>query len=582
MSEQNHPAPTSKNVTGLLLRLGAGATATAFLASALVAATTAPAAAVTRGNIVAVAQSQFANASRNHEEPMGSGCNYYTGYFRSWKPAGGCPATDGVQWRDSDWCADFSKYVWKNAGVPEADVAETNGGVLTGWASSFKDYGTKHGTWHARSTGYAPQPGDAVVFDWDQSGDIDHVGIVKSSNATTVYTIEGNSGDRIKENSYSRTNVDIVGYSAPVGAEDGPPATPATDASGTSDVRADFNGDGLDDVAAFYDYPGARTVLFIWSAKAGGGFNPPVSMWDSGAGNFEQPRAKAIAGDFNGDGLADIGTFYDYPGARTGLWIWTAKTGGGFNSPVMSWDSGAGNFEQPRAKAVTGDFNGDGLADIGTFYDYPGARTGLWIWTAKAGGFNSPVMSWDSGAGNFEQPRAKAIAGDFNGDGLADVGTFYDYPGARTGLWTWTAKTGGGFNPPTMSWDSGAGNFEQPRAKPIVGDFNGDNMTDISTFYDYPGARTGLWTWTAKTGGGFNPPTMTWDSGAGNFEQPRAKAVTGDFNGDGLADISTFYDYPGGRTGLWTWTAKTGGFNAPTMTWDSGAGNWDQFRTKPV
>ncbi|WP_433512172.1 FG-GAP repeat domain-containing protein [Nonomuraea sp. CA-143628] len=361
--------------------------------------------------------------------------------------------------------------------------------------------------------------------------------------------------------------------------------TPSTDPpSGTSEVKSDFNGDGLEDVAAFYDYPGARTVLFVWSAKAGGGFNTPVSMWDSGAGNFEQPRAKAIAGDFNGDGLADVGTFYDYSGGRTGLWIWTAKAGGGFNAPVMSWDSGAGNFEQPRAKAVTGDFNGDNMTDIGTFYDYSGGRTGLWIWTAKAGGgFNAPVMSWDSGAGNFEQPRAKAIAGDFNGDGLADVGTFYDYSSARTGLWIWTAKAGGGFNAPAMSWDSGAGNFEQPRAKPIVGDFNGDNMTDISTFYDYSGGRTGLWIWTAKAGGGFNAPAMSWDSGAGNFEQPRVKAVTGDFNGDNMTDISTFYDYSGGRTGLWTWTAKAGGgFNAPAMTWDSGAGNWDQFRTKPI
>ncbi|MCA2220765.1 CHAP domain-containing protein [Nonomuraea aurantiaca] len=567
----------------LLRRLSGAAVVTALAGTGLIALTAAPAAAVSRAGIVSVAQSQLGNASRNHEDPAGSGCNYYTGYFRPWKPASGCASSDGVQWRNSDWCADFSKYVWKNAGVPDAEVDETNGGVLTGWASSFKDYGTKHGTWHARSTGYAPQPGDAVVFDWDQSGDIDHVGIVKSSNAGTVYTIEGNSGNRIKENSYARTNIDIVGYSAPVGAETGPPATPA-DASGTSDVRADFNGDGLEDVAAFYDYPGARTVLFVWSAKAGGGFNAPVSTWDSGAGNFEQPRAKAVAGDFNGDGLGDVGTFYDYPGARTALWIWTAKAGGGFNAPVNAWDSGAGNFEQPRAKAVAGDFNGDGLTDVGTFYDYPGARTALWIWTAKAGGgFNAPTNTWDSGAGNFEQPRLKPVAGDFNGDGLGDVGGFYDYPGARTVLFVWSAKAGGGFNAPVSTWDSGAGNFEQPRAKAVAGDFNGDKLTDVGTFYDYSGARTALWIWTAKAGGGFNVPTNTWDSGAGNFEQPRAKPVTGDFNGDGHGDIGTFYDYPGGRTALWVWTANTSsGFNAPTNTWDSGAGNWDQFRTKPV
>ncbi|WP_203982391.1 CHAP domain-containing protein, partial [Sphaerisporangium rufum] len=176
-----------------------------------------PAAAVTRTAIVSVAQDQLGNSTRNHESPMGSGCNYYTGYFRTWKPSSGCPSSDGVQWRDSDWCADFAKYVWKNSRVPYADVPETSGGVLTGWASSFKDYGVKYGTWQTRASGYTPQPGDAVVFDWDHDGDIDHVGIVSSANSSTVYTIEGNSGDRTKANSYSRSTADIHGYSAPVG-----------------------------------------------------------------------------------------------------------------------------------------------------------------------------------------------------------------------------------------------------------------------------------------------------------------------------------------------------------------------------
>ena len=207
-------------------RLGGGLATTVLLGTGIIAATASPAAAVSRDSIVSIAQGQLGNSSRNHEQPMGSGCNYYTGYFRSWKPSAGCPSSDGVQWRDSDWCADFSKYVWKNAGMRYANVAETDGGVLTGWAASFKNYGTKYGTWHTRSSGYTPQPGDAVVFDWDQSGDIDHVGIVKSATSGTVYTIEGNSGDRIKENSYSRTNVDIVGYSAPLGIDSTPDPEP--------------------------------------------------------------------------------------------------------------------------------------------------------------------------------------------------------------------------------------------------------------------------------------------------------------------------------------------------------------------
>ncbi|WP_203986858.1 CHAP domain-containing protein, partial [Sphaerisporangium rufum] len=192
--------------------LAAGVVALAGLELALVT----PASAATRGDIVSVAQRELGDSDRNVERPAGSGCNYYTGLFRTWKSSSGCGSADGVKFRDSDWCADFAKYVWQSAGVDHADVAETAGGVLTGWASSFKDYGVKYGTWHTRSSGYTPQPGDSLVFDWDHNGDIDHVGIVTSATSGTVYTIEGNTSDAIHARSYSRSSADIVGYSAPI------------------------------------------------------------------------------------------------------------------------------------------------------------------------------------------------------------------------------------------------------------------------------------------------------------------------------------------------------------------------------
>ncbi|MFC4532546.1 CHAP domain-containing protein [Sphaerisporangium dianthi] len=201
-----------------------------LMSTGLVAIAGSPAAAVSRATIVSVAQAELANSSRNYASGSnGDGvCNFYTGVFRTWKSASGCPSSDGVQWRASDWCADFAKYVWKNAGVPYADISEGSGGVLTGWASSFKNYGTQYGTWHTRSSGYQPVAGDAVVFDWEGDGVINHVGIVTSNDGSSVYTIEGNSGSpsRTRAKSYALGSSSIVGYSAPVDGSSPPPPPP--------------------------------------------------------------------------------------------------------------------------------------------------------------------------------------------------------------------------------------------------------------------------------------------------------------------------------------------------------------------
>ncbi|GAA0375620.1 hypothetical protein Acor_81030 [Acrocarpospora corrugata] len=218
-----------------LRQLISGAATALVIAAGLVTIAAGPAsAAATRAQIVSVAQTELNNASRNHgagPQSTWGVCNYYTGVFRTWKPAtSSCPTTDGVRWRESDWCADFAKYVWKNAGVTYANIAEGSGGVLTGVAASFKDYGTTYGTWHTRSSGYTPEPGDAVVFDWEGDGVINHVGIVSSANASTVYTIEGNSGtpSMTRARSYTRSSASIVGYSAPVGVGSTPPTQPPT------------------------------------------------------------------------------------------------------------------------------------------------------------------------------------------------------------------------------------------------------------------------------------------------------------------------------------------------------------------
>ena len=65
---------------------------------------------------------------------------------------------------------------------------------------------------------YEPCAGDIIFFDWDsdgQDGSSDHVGIVDRVEDGVVYTVEGNSGDSCRQNSYPIGYYEILGYGTP-------------------------------------------------------------------------------------------------------------------------------------------------------------------------------------------------------------------------------------------------------------------------------------------------------------------------------------------------------------------------------
>ena len=57
-----------------------------------------------------------------------------------------------------------------------------------------------------------PSPGDLIFFDWGGDGNVDHVGIVENVADGTVYTVEGNSGNRVRRRDYSLGSAVIYGY----------------------------------------------------------------------------------------------------------------------------------------------------------------------------------------------------------------------------------------------------------------------------------------------------------------------------------------------------------------------------------
>lgn len=103
------------------------------------------------------------------------------------------------------WCATFVSWCLNNAGVPKSIAIRS---------ISVRVYET---TYRAKDQfylkgDYQPQPGDLIIF---SSAGASHIGIVVSSDATTVYTIEGNTSNMVAQRSYPLDYEQITGYIKP-------------------------------------------------------------------------------------------------------------------------------------------------------------------------------------------------------------------------------------------------------------------------------------------------------------------------------------------------------------------------------
>lgn len=96
------------------------------------------------------------------------------------------------------WCADQCGYI-ESGTVPKFSLCSAG----MEWFESRGQF---------RDGSYVPAIGDIVFFDWGNDGSIDHVGIVESVVDGIVYTIEGNSGDKVARRNYAIGAEEIEGY----------------------------------------------------------------------------------------------------------------------------------------------------------------------------------------------------------------------------------------------------------------------------------------------------------------------------------------------------------------------------------
>ena len=304
----------------------------------------------------------------------------------------------------------------------------------------------------------------------------------------------------------------------------------------------DLNGDGRSDIVLRDD---SGTINFSYGTADGGFTAGPSLSW-------AETTTIVGTGDFNGDGRYDL-LFGGFSDASPTLLISALQTVGAGFQP--DWEAAT---MVPGGWSVvgTGDFNGDQRTDI-LLRNIDGAITSWLIGPPDATIVDVPDAPFVPNPLFNRNPGANwHVAGtsDFNGDGRVDI--------------LWRADDG-----TTTNWlGQGNGNFadnwsvfhRNPGSNWHVagtGDFNGDGIADILWRAD-DGTITN---WLGEANGSF---ADNWNVFHRNPGTNWHVAGTGDYNGDGRADIlwraedGTFTDWLGQANG-------------------SIADNWDVYHTNP-
>lgn len=148
-------------------------------------------------------------------------------------------------------------------------------------------------------------------------------------------------------------------------------------------------------------------------------------LWDAGTDRvtiFGGGADVPLAGDWDGDGVSEIGVF-------SGEGLWRLDTNGD-----GTWDPGVDaefTYGMAGDVPVSGDWNGDGRTDVGVF-----RGSGMWLLDTNG----NHVLDAGDAAFTFGLAGDVPVTGDWVGDGTTRVGVF------RNGFWYLDSNGNGAWN----------------------------------------------------------------------------------------------------------------------------------------
>ncbi len=238
--------------------------------------------------------------------------------------------------------------------------------------------------------------------------------------------------------------------------------------NGDEPMPADFNGDGLTDIAVTRNENGKK----VWY------ISKFLISTDYYGVQWGLATDKPIVGDFDRDGVGDIGAIRQTP---NGL-VWYIRHSSDLSMRVIYWGV---NTDKP----VLGDFDGDGMTDAAVTR----IQNGALIWYILKSGFGTGTLYTQSRVEQFGLNGDLAAVADFDTDRKTDITVFRP----SNGTWYILRSTDGAMQ--AVQFGS-SGDIPQPA------DYDGDGTVSVGVF------RPSNGTWYTSTNPATNYDAVIWGS----------------------------------------------------------------------
>lgn len=336
-----------------------------------------------------------------------------------------------------------------------------------------------------------------VTGDFDEDGSVDDV--------AAFYDLGGQTKIHVWQ---SKNGHNAFEYSSSNGWWHGTSFTPSKISKRV--VVGDFDHDGhKDDIAAFYDYGGFNIKIWVWFSD-GYSFGTPQEWWTTSGFKANQISGRVVTGDFDEDGWEDdIAAFYDNGNSVTKLHVWRSTTNDFQHMGSSSqWSGPVYSASAITDRVVSGDFDNDGFKDdIAAFYNNGGNNTLLHVWkwslpnsVGDPDGQFDMFTWWNVPGYNTNSITGRVVSGDFDGNGMDNIGAFYDNTNSNTNIHTWLSSGTHITYQGSSGWwaeNNNGYDVQNITGRVVSGDFNNDGKSDISAFYDYSSAlgsiRSNVW-----------------------------------------------------------------------------------------